>query len=27
MRMTTPIRWSSNRNASALLPPSMGMLW
>ncbi|KAF9800887.1 hypothetical protein IEO21_10270 [Rhodonia placenta] len=24
--MITPIRWSSNRNTSALLPPSMGML-
>ncbi|KAF9797635.1 hypothetical protein IEO21_10840 [Rhodonia placenta] len=26
MRTITPIRWSSNRNTSALPPPSMGML-
>ncbi|KAF9805202.1 hypothetical protein IEO21_09153 [Rhodonia placenta] len=26
MGMITPIRWSSNRNASALPPPSVGML-
>ncbi|KAF9803432.1 hypothetical protein IEO21_09694 [Rhodonia placenta] len=25
MRMITPIRWSSNRNTSALPLPSMGM--
>ncbi|KAF9795630.1 hypothetical protein IEO21_11086 [Rhodonia placenta] len=25
MRTTTPIRWFSNRNASALPPPSVGM--
>ncbi|KAF9802121.1 hypothetical protein IEO21_09978 [Rhodonia placenta] len=25
MRTITPIRWSSNRNASALPPPSVGM--
>ncbi|KAF9800754.1 hypothetical protein IEO21_10298 [Rhodonia placenta] len=27
MRTITPIRWSSNRNASALPPPVAGMLW
>ncbi|KAF9798215.1 hypothetical protein IEO21_10768 [Rhodonia placenta] len=26
MRTITPIRWSSNRNASASLPPAVGML-
>ncbi|KAF9799711.1 hypothetical protein IEO21_10514 [Rhodonia placenta] len=26
MRMITPIRWSSSRNASASPPPSVGML-
>ncbi|KAF9799835.1 hypothetical protein IEO21_10495 [Rhodonia placenta] len=26
MRTITPIRWSSNRNASALPPPSVGTL-
>ncbi|KAF9800253.1 hypothetical protein IEO21_10404 [Rhodonia placenta] len=26
MRTITPIRWSSNRNASASLPPVAGML-